>query len=176
MAINRSDVSIAIVAKDTASSAISASDYIKGEIKDYSKSGGELDEESEPVFGGFINKEIPASQVEIEFDIRPSLENGDRWEEFIYAEDGTNAGVYTLAGQAAKRAIFFEWSDGTNTKSAAFNNCGAITFDFDHSADDVQTGTFSFKLSPTTPDGVSNVMFTAGAVSTLPDWTALDNN
>ncbi len=65
VAISRSKVNIYIVSADTALSDLTATDIYKGDIKSYSKSGGEKDVESDPVFGGFVDKEKPISQVEL---------------------------------------------------------------------------------------------------------------
>jgi len=180
-AISRSKVKIWISDVDTDASSLVTTGTtnlapIEGEIKNYAKSGGEQDVESDPHFGGFVDKEKPASQVELSFEITPSLENGDRWAALSMAVDGSNAGVYTLAASPADKSVFIEAVDGSNYASWAFNNCNVTMLDVDHSADDNQTNNLTLKFSPTDENGVSNVMMKAGAVTGMPNWTALDNN
>lgn len=177
VAISRNKVRIAIMAAGTAASAVADTDYITGEIKEYSQSGGEKDVESDPHFGGFVDKEKPVSQVEISFEITPNLDDGDRWEALARSADVANAGVYTLAGDVADKAVFIEAGNVTDGySSVAFNNANVTTLDMSHSADDNRTNTLNLKLSPTNGSGVSNYMSSAVAVSSLPAWTALDNN
>lgn len=179
-AISRSKVKIWIVAADTTPSSLLSNTtfngsnlgYIAGQIQSYSQSGGETDTESVPVFGGYVDKEKPVSQVELAMDIIPDVStNPDIWESFIY---GTNAsGVYVMSGTASDRAIFIQAQDGSSFKSTAYNNCGAVKVDLEHNADDNQTKSISFKFSPTTSAGISNYMSKALAVTALPAWTTL---
>lgn len=170
-AISRSKVKIYISPVDTVPSALAATDLIAGEIKSYSKSGGEDDVESDPVFGGFVDKEKPASQFEVSFEVVPAIgTSADRWDALIY---GTTNNVYTMNSAAANKAIFIQALDGTNYKSWAFNNCNGVSWDMEHNADDNQTGTFKFKFSPTTSSGQSNFMTKALAITALPAWTTL---
>lgn len=175
-AINRSNVKIAIMAAGTAPSTVKATDWITGEIKEYSQSGGEKDVEADPHFGGYVDKEKPVSQVEVSFEITPDLEDGDRWEAIARSEDGTNAGVYTLAGTVSDKAVFIQATATAGNASVAFNNCNVTTLDMSHSADDNRTNTLNLKLSPTNSSGVSNYMSKAALMTTLPAWSALDNN
>lgn len=176
-AISRSKVRIAILASGINPSAVASTDWITGEIKEYSQSGGEKDVESDPHFGGFVDKEKPVTQVELSFEITPSLEDADRWEAMSRSEDVANAGVYTLAGDVADRTVFIEAGDATDGfSSVAFNNANVTTLDMSHSADDNRTNTLNLKLSPTNSSGVSNYMSKAAAMTTLPAWSALDNN
>lgn len=179
-AISRSKVKIWIVPADTAPSSLLATTtfngsnlgYIAGQIQSYSQTGGETDVESVPVFGGYVDKEKPVSQVELAFDVVPDVDtNPDIWESFIY---GTNAlGVYVMSAQATDRAIFIQAQNGSNSKSIAYNNCNAVKVDLDHKADDNQTKSISFKFSPTTAAGISNYMSKNLAVTALPAWTTL---
>lgn len=183
-AIDRKKVSIWIEAADTAASSLASTDIIEGEIRSYSKSGGETDVESEPLFGGFIDKEQPREQIELEFEIVPSLVAGsiDRWDAMAYAEDVTNAGIYTTAGttstQPGSKAVFIQAYDSTAStyKSFAFNNASVTVSDMEHSADDVRSYNLTLKLSPETTDGVANLMTSDIAITALPAWSALDNN
>ena len=72
-AISRSMVRIAILAADVNASAVASTDYIEGEITNYSKSGGDSDVESVAAFGGFIDKEKPVSQEELSFEFVPKI-------------------------------------------------------------------------------------------------------
>lgn len=170
-AISRSKVKIYIVAAGTNASALAATDIVTGEIKSYAKSGGDDSVESDPVFGGFVDKEKPASQLKLEFDVIPSLESADRWDALVY---GTVNNVYTSNTVAANKAVFIQALTGTGTyKSWGFNNCNGVSWDFDHNADDNQTGKFSFNLSPADSSGIANFMTKAVAVTTLPAWSTL---
>ena len=175
-AISRSVVQIAIDNNDTDGSTIVAGDYITGEIKNYSKSGGDKDVESDPHFGGFVDKEKPREQVEVSFEITPSLESPLRWETFAYVVDSGNAGIYTMAGDPALKSVFIQASASEGVQSMGFNNCNVTLLDIDHSADDNRTYNMTLKFSPTDGSGVSNFMAGSVAVTALPDWDALDNN
>ena len=171
-AISRKKVKIWISALDTAPSTLQNTDVIAGEILTYNKTGGEDDVESIPVFGGFVDKEKPRSQVELSFDVIPSIgTNSARWDSYIY---GTNiGGVYVMSSDAANKAIFIQAANGSDYMSYAFNNCNAVKFDIEHNADDNRTGTLSFKMSPEDENGISNFMGKAVAVTSLPNWTQL---
>jgi len=190
-AISRSKVKIWIADADTNASTLtdtggswSALEPLKGEIKSYSKSGGEEDVESDPVFGGFVDKEKPITQLELSFDIVPSLEDGDRWDSFFYAKDTQTStaayNVYTLASdtseQSPDKAVFIQATDGTEYRSWGFNTAKVTMLDLEHNADDNQTYSMTLKFSPTTSNGVSNFMIADTAIVSLPDWSALDNN
>jgi len=179
VAISRNKVNISIVDADTNASALASSDIVEGEIKTYNKSGGAQDIESDPVFGGYVDKEKPREQVEVSFEIIPKIgTDSDRWDSMTYALDGT--GVYTMADSTStlpsNKAIFIEAADGSNYKSMGFNNCNISVLDMEHSADDNRTYNMTLKFSPTNDSNVSNFMTLATAIGSLPDWTALDNN
>ena len=181
-AISRNRVNIYITAADTAISSLTATDIWKGDIKSYSKSGGETDVESDPVFGGFVDKEKPTTQVELSFEIIPQLDGGisDRWDKLAYAEDTKVAGIYTMASetstQPGDKMVVLEAIKGTATsKIVAFNNCKVTILDLEHNADDNRTYNMTMKFSPTTPDGVSNFMTAAKKLNQMPLWTGLDN-
>ncbi len=180
-AISRNKVSIYITDAGVNPSAVADTDIIKGDIKSYSKSGGENDVESDPVFGGYVDKEKPMTQIEISLDVIPKLDSDQsRWDALTYATDTTRTDVYTMASQTSTqpgdKAIFISATDGTNSKSWAFNNASVTVFDLDHNADDNQSGKITFKFSPTDDNGVSNFMTAATSLADLPAWTALDNN
>jgi len=180
-AISRSKVNIYIASAGTNLASLAATDKIEGEIKEYSKSGGEEDVESDPVFGGFIDKEKPISQVEISLEVIPKInENQDRWDAFTYALDTT--GVYTMASetstQPTNKVICIEAIDTVSGKykTWGFNNAKVTVFDLSHNADDNQTGNITFKFSPTDDSGVSNFQTLGTARASMPDWDELDNN
>jgi hypothetical protein len=175
VAINRNMVDIYIVANDTSASSLASTDIIKGEIKNYAKSGGDRDVESDPLFGGYVDKEKPLSQVELSFEIVPSIDSGDevRWEALAYNQDPT--GVYVMSGDIVNKAVYIQAYDSTQStyKSWGFNNCNVTLLDFDHSADDNQTANMTLKFSPTDENGVSNFMAADTAVTSLPNWSSL---
>lgn len=177
-AISRNKVSIYIVDADVDASALAATDKITGEIKTYAKSGGAQEIESDPVFGGFVDKEKPREQVEVSWEIIPSLEDADRWDAMAYSVDTT--GVYTMADEtstlAVDKAVYIEAVDGSKYKSLGFNNCSVTVLDMEHSADDNRTYNMTMKFSPSDGSGVSNFMTLATATANLPDWSELDNN
>lgn len=176
MAISRNKVSIYIVPINTAPSALTTSDIIRGEITNYSKSGGEIDVETVPAFGGFIDKEKPQTQFELSFDIVPQLTSDTsttmRWENMAYYNDG---GTYTSARSPTDKMVVIEARNGANYKSVAFNNCNVTVLDMEHSADDNQSYTMNLKFSPTTPSGQPNFMSKAVAATSLPTWGTLTN-
>lgn len=183
-AINRDKIKIYMVDANTNPSTLAASHVVAGEIKSYNKSGGEKDVESDPVFGGFVNKEKPITQVEIELEVIPRMQEANRWDAITYARDTTATAsglhVYTMAStkstQPSDKMIVIEATEGTVFKSWAFNNCNVTVFDLEHNADDNQTGNITFKFSPTSPKGVSNFITAKVAATALPNWTGLDNN
>ena len=60
-AVARSKTNLYIMDADVNASDLVASDIITGEIKSYAKTGGETDVESDPVFGGYVDKEKPVT-------------------------------------------------------------------------------------------------------------------
>jgi len=184
-AISRSKTSIYIVDADTNLSALVATDIFKGDIKSYSKSGGEKDVESDPVFGGYVDKEKPTSQMEISLEVVPLLDSdkSNRWDAMIYAKDlaSTSIDVYTTASETSTepndKLVVLSALTGTGTyKVHAYNNCSVTVLDLEHNADDNRTYNMTMKLSPATDDGVANFMTFAANPTTAPDWTSLDNN
>lgn len=164
------------MASGTNGSSVAATDWITGEIKEYSQSGGEQDVESDPHFGGYVDKEKPVSQVELSFEITPDLSSPVRWEALARSVD-TNTSVYTMAGDISDKSVFIQAGNATDGwQSVAFNNCNVTTLDMSHSADDNKTNTLNLKMSPTNSSGVSNYISAGTDVNSLPAWTALDNN
>jgi hypothetical protein len=188
-AISRSKVNIYIVNANTAPSALVATtDVFKGDIKSYDISGGEKDVESDPVFGGFVDKEKPITQGEITFEIIPLIEPGkaNRWDELAYTKETVSGKVvYTMATEGltgtdavlpGDRMVVIEATHGTDRKSLAYNNCSVTVLDVSHEADDNRTYSMTLKFAPTTGAGVSNFMTGALAATALPNWTSLKNN
>jgi hypothetical protein len=170
-AISRSTVSLYIAPAGTNPSALVATDKITGEIKSYTLSGGEDEVESDAVFGGYVDKEKPQSQFEVEMEVVPSLESADRWDALIWGQKGS---TYVGDVSAANKMIGIQALSGTSLfKSWAFNNCNGVAFEREHNADDNMTGTFRFKISPATSAGVSNIQTKAVAITALSAWSAL---
>lgn len=173
-AISRSKVKIYVTEAGVNPAALSTStSLISGQIKSYSMSGGEQDVESDPVFGGFVDKEKPTSQVEMAFEVVQDLTTAagaDKIDSLIY---GYQNGVYTMSSNATDKAIFIQAEDGSIYKTYGFNNCNAVSYELDHNADDNRTGTLTFKFSPTTSTGISNFMTAASQITVLPAWSTL---
>jgi len=194
-AISRSKTKIWIVAADTEPSTLAytasanvantAKGYLSGDIKSYSKSGGENDVESDPVFGGFVDKEKPTSQVELSFEIVPLLDAGkaDRWDAMIYSVDlaaSSFGDVYSMASETSTipsdRMVVIEAVSGTDYKTLMFNNANVTVLDLEHNADDNRTYNISMKFSPTDGNGVSNFVTSDLIATGMPAFSALDNN
>ncbi len=196
-AISRSKTKIWIVSADTDPSALSESaavdidntalGFLSGDIKSYSKSGGENDVESDPVFGGFVDKEKPPSQVEISLEIVPLLEvdKSNRWDSMVYSKDVSASAVgdiYTMATSTSTvpsdRMVVIEAIEGTtaNVKTLIYNNCSVTVLDLEHNADDNRTYNMTLKLAPQDSNGVSNFMTAALKATAMPAFSELDNN
>ena len=174
VAISRSKVNIWIAdaGVNAANAASSTDDAIKGEIKSYSKSGGERDTESDPHFGGYVDKEKPISQVELSFEVTPKVDaNQDRWDGYAYSQHAT--GVYVMSGDVTDKSVYIEATDGTGYKSWGFNNCNVTVLDLEHNADDNQSLNMTLKFSPTNESGISNFQTAATEVENLKDWSTL---
>lgn len=188
-AIARSKVSIYIVNASTAPSALASSDLITGEITNYNLSGGESDSESVAAFGGFIDKEKPTSQFELSLEVTPSLASTAKsieWASMSRVKEviGANS-IYTVTNAAAsgttivyptsKMIVISAYDSSASIyNTVAYNNADITTFEMDHPADDNRTINMTFKFSPTTTAGKSNVMEAALAPTALPLWTALN--
>lgn len=194
-AISRNKVKIWIVTANTAPSTLldiastsnSHLGYVSGQIKSYSKSGGDSDVEADPVFGGFVDKEKPTSQVEMAFEIVPALESAqaDRWDFYAYTEETVGPKVvYTMATDnldasavaATDKAVYIQAVNGSDYKSIGVNNAQVTVLDLEHNADDNRTYNMTLKFSPTNTSGVSNFMTGKLAATALPNWTQLNNN
>lgn len=173
--ISRDKVKIWILSAGTAPSTVTDGDAIIGEIRNWDLSGGADDVETEPVFGGFIDKRKPREQFELSFDVVPQIgTTAEDWESYIYTEDGSNSGVYTSAGSTADHCIYIQAEDGSNYKSWGFNNCNSVTLDMSHSADDNMEASLSLKFSPADADGTPNFQYSKVAAASLITWASLD--
>lgn len=182
-AISRSLVRIWVVAASAHPSTLSASvwstsntsGYIAGQIKSYTKSGGETDVESDPVFGGYVDKEKPASQYELELELVPAIEStAYEWETVAYALDSTSGtAVYTSKAIGSDRAVYVQANSGSAYKSWGFNNCNVVVLDQEHSADDNLSQTLRLKFAPTDSSGIPNLQYSKQAASSLTAWGSL---
>lgn len=157
------EATIYIVAADTDGSSLSSSDAVTGEISNFKQSGGVREVESIPVHGGGnIDKENPVSQIEVSFDVIPQYGSDvTRWDEYLYGS------TLQSSGEGDDKAIYIEWSDGTNYYTRAYNNVKAVSFEPESSADEYFKGSMTFKLSPTTSNGTANLKIAAAAASTI---------
>jgi len=83
----------------------------------------------------------------------------DRWDIYKYGMTGS------AATEAEDKAIFISHLSGGNWKTFACNNCAAITWEPEMAADDMLRGSMTFKFSPTTALGVTNLKTSALAYS-----------
>jgi hypothetical protein len=120
-----------------------------------------------------IDKEKPISSQDISFEITPDI--ATNWTQYLFAEDGSNAGVFTSKTFAADKVIAISATDGTDTVSYAWNNCNAVSLTGSHSADDNQSLTLSFRVAAEDSAGIPNFQFKAGALSGMPAWSSLDS-
>ena len=186
-AISRSKVNIYIVDADTAPSLLAASNIFKGDIKSYEKSGADKDVESDPVFGGYVDKEKPIEQGEISFSIIPLLDAGasDRWDELAYTKETAGGKVvYSMATEGltgtgavvpSDKMVVIEAISGTNYKTLAYTNCSVTVLDVSHEADDNREYEMTLKFSPTNGKGRTNFMTGKLQATALPNWSQLVN-
>lgn len=175
-AINRDAVKIYIASANTNATAIQETNLYKGSIASYSQSGGERTKEAVPLFGGYIDEEQPRDTVTIEFEVVPDISKIDEWHALAYAEDGANAGTYTMASNPSDRAVFIQGKRGSDYTTVGYNNCTVQVMEMEHSSDGNRTYNVTLSFIPTTSDGVSNFIIKDAALTSLPSWTALDNN
>lgn len=172
VAVKRSLVKIAIMPADTNPSSVASTDWITGQIKEYSKSGLERDVQSDPHFGGFVDKEQSLSQGELSLQFTPDLSDADRWKGYAYSLHST--GVYTVNGDLTDKSVFIQAGNATVGYDAfCFNNCNVTMADMTHNADDVRTGTLNLKFAPETTAGISNFQTLGTDVNSMQDWSAL---
>lgn len=159
------ETSIYIVDNNTGSGSLTDADKVVGEIENWDLSGGEADVESVPVIGGFVDKENPRSQFEVSFDVivsNTATSTFDRYDAYKYGSG------LTSATEGTNKAIFIVHNSNSITKVFAMNNCRAITWEPNMSADDMLRGTINFKFSPTTPLGAANLKTSSLEGSTIP--------
>ena len=176
-AVKRDYVRIAIVATGTNATDLASTDFISGEIKSYSKSGGEKDVESVPHFGGDVDKEKPRSQFELSFDVTPSMEDAGKWENIAYGSVtvGSNVG-YLSSLDPGEKAVFIEnYKSATEKISYAFDNAGVTMLDMEQDAEDNQTKSLNLKFASENKNGRANFAAFKLALSEFPDWAALPN-
>jgi hypothetical protein len=160
------EATIYIVNADVDGSSLASSDEVTGEVSNFSESGGEKDIETIPVFGGGnLDKESSRSQIEVSFDVElqysPPNGNVSKWDEFKYGSG------LTSATEGVSKAIYVQWSDGTNYYTRAYNNAKAVTWNPESGADGNLRGTITFKLSPTTSAAAANLQVVETAASTI---------
>lgn len=175
-AINRKLVSIAIVDAATNGSELDSTDFINGQIKSYTKSGGEKNIESDPHFGGDVTKEKPRDQIEVSFEVTPSTSDLAKWEALAYGSATVGADtVYLSSVDPTDKAVFIQVLSGSDVQTFAFDNCNVTMLDMDHNADDNMAKTLNLKLSSENENGRANYASALLAATSFPAWTALPN-
>jgi len=148
-----SETSVYIVAAGTNGSAVTAADKVIGEITSWSQSGMDRETESIPVIGGFVDKENPRSQGEISFDIivqNTVASTIDRWNTMTMLNG-------LSANEPVSKAIFIYSTNGTTSMGLGINNCDINSMERTMDADDMLRYSVTFKFSPTTALGASNL-------------------
>lgn len=161
------ETTIYIAAADAVASALAASDKITGEIEKFNLTGGNKEIESVPVIGGFVDKEKPREQFEVSFDVivqNTAASTLDRWDTLKFGS------TLKSSGEGSAKMIWIQMQGNSSSlwKVYAFNNATAITWEPEMSADDMLRGTITFKFSPTTATGVSNLQ--TSTVATSNSW------
>lgn len=126
--------------------------------KSFEFSGGNIETEEEPYFGGamltFRNARQP---FEVSFDVRIPTSEDDKnfWESLAYGSDLNSAGSPPLV------AIGFLAEDTTTetVKGVEFLNATMTQFEPSFEADSYWQASVTFRVSPTTADGDANVDF-----------------
>lgn len=174
-------VNIYIADANTDVSTLSASDVIKGEIREYSFDGAEQEFEIENVFGGQIDIINPRTAATIELTIRPQSEYAERWENIAYGKvtvAGTD--IYSPALTTEAKLIVIEGTHNGAPTTWAFNMARNVAFNFDHNADESREATISFSLSPEGNEGELNIVYAKKLAVEFPDWddikAALENS
>jgi hypothetical protein len=148
----------------------------KGDVTNVGMTGGDSDNEQRVCFGGNQNIDKPRNAFELSFDINPTIETAELWEQFSYVEDSSNAGIYTSKLLPSDKCIFIEVYDSESSTyhSYAWNNANIKANDHTWNAEDG----YALSLTATVPTdngGVANYMYGKVAVTALPEWSALDN-
>lgn len=165
-AIFSQEAVITLVDNDKAVNDASA-DVITAFVSNYSESGGEEDTDSKPVFGGGnIDIVKPRTQMEVSFDVEfyyaDTTGDSIKFDELKWGAADVN-GIVKSSGDAPLKALYINWTKGSVEYTRAYNNIKAVTFEPEQTAEDELKGTITFKLSPTTADGVEN--FRSGEVA-----------
>lgn len=134
---------------------LTSADEYQAEITSFNANGGEIDYDSEAVFGGFIDLKKPQSQYEVSMDVL--LRFSDTPSDMLKWD--------TLKSSGTAKMIGIEVTDGTLYYWNAFNNVRVVNFDKEFEAEGEWRGTMTFKLSPTDADGNKNTQ--EGATSSL---------
>lgn len=140
---------------------------VEAEVTNFSQSGGEEDVDSRKVFGGGnIDLIKPREQMEVTFDviIRYGTDS-TKWDEYIWGA------TLKSSGDAPKKDLYIEFTDGTLFYTRGYHNAKGINFDPDVAADDLVSGTVNFKLSPTDADGNEQFQVGTTAASAM-TWTS----
>lgn len=148
-----------------------AGTLITGQIKNYNQTGGDTDVESVPHFGGYVDKEKAQTQIEVAMEITPSLESADVWDSLFLAKHSTGPFTYNASG--ASLALFIQATATGGSKTRAFNNILPSSFEVSHEADDNQTFSATFKVSPQTTGGVANYQTKNTSIASLTAWSLL---
>jgi hypothetical protein len=175
-AISRKLVSIAIVNSGTNGSSLTSTDFISGQIKSYTKSGGDKDVESDPHFGGDVSKEKPRNQIEVSFEVTPSTSDLSKWEGLAYGSAVVGGStVYLSSVDPADKAVFIQVVEGSAIQTFAFDNARVTMLDMEHNADDNMTKNLNLKLSSENESGRANFASALLAATAFPAWSALPN-
>jgi len=156
------ETSVYIVNAGTNGSALTAADKIIGEITSWSQSGMNREIESIPVIGGFVDKENPRDQGEISFDVivqNTVASTLERWNNYAMASG-------LSANEPVDKAIFIYSTNGTTSIGLGINNASITSMERTMDADDMLRYSVTFKFSPTTPLGASNLKTSSLNVST----------
>jgi hypothetical protein len=173
-AIERINTKIYIVDAGTNATDLAETDIFKGEITEFSQSGGSREKETTHTFGGDITRSLPRGEFELSLSITPSYGGEEEWVSQFFGEDPTNSGYYTSSQDPTDKAIFIEASDGTVTTTHAYNNLQAVTEEVTQPADEVRTFEITFNTSPQTQTGLPNYMWSNVEATSLVDWSALE--
>ena len=162
------EITVYVVAADVNGSSLASSDQFETNLTNFSQSGGEREEESIPTFGGAnITKENPREQFEVSFEgIVQYGTNATLFDSFVMGATINSSSVES-SQEPSSKAIYLQWTDGTNFYTRAYNNITATNWEPEMAADNMLKGTVTFKLPPTDEAGASNVQVAKAAASTL---------
>lgn len=153
---------IYIVEHGLSPSELASSDQRESAVTNFSQSGGEEDIESVQVFGGGnIDRIQPRSQIEVSFDVVMRYGNDTEWDEYVWGS------TLSSAGDAPRKDIYIEFTDGENYYTRAYQNVKGISFEPDVSSDGLVEGTMNFKVSPTDADGNANFKVATSSASEI---------